>query len=81
MPIAPHFRPETSALILIDYQVGTMQLIKKMPDSALRNAVNLAKAATFAIGEEVSWRRMERGCVAHSDQYHEGRTHQRLEHT
>ena len=31
-----------------------------MPDSALRNAVNLAKAAAFAIGEEVSWRRMER---------------------
>jgi nicotinamidase-related amidase len=42
----PHFKPENSALILIDYQVGTMQLVKnQMPDTALRNAVKLAKSA------------------------------------
>lgn len=41
-----HFKPETSALVLIDYQVGTMQLIKtQFPDTALRNAVALARAA------------------------------------
>jgi nicotinamidase-related amidase len=40
------FRPEAAALLLIDHQVGTMQLIKNIPpDLALRNAVNLAKAA------------------------------------
>ena len=40
------FKPETSALVLIDYQVGTLQLIKSMAsDLALRNAVMLAKAA------------------------------------
>jgi nicotinamidase-related amidase len=40
------FKPETAALLLIDHQVGTMQLIKNIPpDLALRNAVNLAKAA------------------------------------
>jgi nicotinamidase-related amidase len=40
------FKAETSALVLIDYQVGTMQLIKNIhSDVALRNAVNLAKAA------------------------------------
>jgi hypothetical protein len=40
------FKPETAALLLIDHQVGTMQLIKNIsPDMALRNAVNLAKAA------------------------------------
>jgi len=44
--MSPHFKPETSALVLIDYQVGTMQLIKNlMPDEALRNAIMLAKAA------------------------------------
>jgi nicotinamidase-related amidase len=43
---SPHFNPETSALVLIDHQVGTMQLIKNLPaDVALRNAVALAKAA------------------------------------
>ncbi|MBV8613028.1 MAG: isochorismatase family protein, partial [Acetobacteraceae bacterium] len=45
-PMSPHFKPETSALVLIDHQVGTMQLIKNMPsDVSLRNAVALAKAA------------------------------------
>ena len=40
------FTPETAALLLIDHQVGTMQLIKNIaPDTALRNAVSLAKAA------------------------------------
>ena len=43
---SPHFKPETSALVLIDHQVGTMQLIKNLPaDVSLRNAVALAKAA------------------------------------
>ena len=40
------FKPETSALVLIDYQVGTLQLVKNSAsDVALRNVVNLAKAA------------------------------------
>jgi len=40
------FKPETCALVLIDYQVGTLQLIKTISsDLALRNAVILAKAA------------------------------------
>jgi nicotinamidase-related amidase len=40
------FKPETAAIVLIDHQVGTMQLIKNIsPDLVLRNAVNLAKAA------------------------------------
>lgn len=44
--MSPRFKPEASALALIDYQVGTMQLIKNlMPDEALRNAIMLAKAA------------------------------------
>jgi nicotinamidase-related amidase len=44
--MSPHFKPELGALVLIDYQVGTMQLIKnQMPDTSLKNAVALAKAA------------------------------------
>jgi len=40
------FHRETSALILIDHQMGTLQLIKNIAsDAALRNAVVLAKAA------------------------------------
>ena len=40
------FTPENSALVLIDYQVGTLQFIHNMsPDDSLRNAVMLAKAA------------------------------------
>lgn len=40
------FKPETTALVLIDYQVGTLQLIKALSsDQSLRNAVMLAKAA------------------------------------
>lgn len=45
------FKPETSPLVLIDYQIGTMQLIKNIAsDLAFRNAVNLTKAAmTFGL--------------------------------
>ncbi len=44
--MSPHFKPHSSALVLIDYQVGTMQLIHNLaPDLALRNAILLAKAA------------------------------------
>src|SRR5450432_299323 len=40
------FKPATCALVLIDYQVGTLQLIRSMSsDLSLRNAVILAKAA------------------------------------
>jgi len=40
------FKPETCALMLIDYQVGTLQLVKTISsDLAFRNAVCLAKAA------------------------------------
>jgi nicotinamidase-related amidase len=42
----PHFTPENAALLLIDYQVGTLQLAKTTPsDEAVRNALILAKAA------------------------------------
>jgi nicotinamidase-related amidase len=41
------FDRATSALILIDHQIGTLQLVKNIAsDAALRNAVLLAKAAT-----------------------------------
>jgi nicotinamidase-related amidase len=44
--LANQFTPENSALVLIDYQVGTLQLIKTMSsDESLRNAVMLSKAA------------------------------------
>lgn len=40
------FTPATTALVLIDYQVGTLQLIRTVAsDQSLRNAVMLAKAA------------------------------------
>jgi nicotinamidase-related amidase len=40
------FTPENSALVLIDYQVGTLQLIRtSSSDLCLRNAVTLATAA------------------------------------
>ncbi len=45
-PMTPHFEPDSAALLLIDYQVGTLQLAKTNPsDVALRNAITLAKAA------------------------------------
>lgn len=41
-----HFSPDTAALLLIDYQVGTLQLARTTPsDVALRNAITLARAA------------------------------------
>lgn len=47
MTASPHFRPDSSALVLIDHQVGTIQLIENQitPDIAIRNAVLLGKAA------------------------------------
>jgi nicotinamidase-related amidase len=40
------FTPENSALVLVDYQVGSLQLIRNnSSDQSLRNAVMLAKAA------------------------------------
>ena len=40
------FKPETSALVLIDHQVGTLQFIRNITaDGAVRNADILAKAA------------------------------------
>jgi nicotinamidase-related amidase len=40
------FTPENSTLVLVDYQVGTMQLIRtSSSDVSLRNAVTLASAA------------------------------------
>jgi nicotinamidase-related amidase len=40
------FTPDNSALVLVDYQVGTLQLIRSnSSDQSLRNAVMLAKAA------------------------------------
>lgn len=39
-------KPETATVVLIDHQVGTLQLVKNIAsDVALRNAVNLAMAA------------------------------------
>ena len=44
--MVPHFKPDSAALLLIDYQVGTMQLAKTTPaDVSLRNTITLAKAA------------------------------------
>lgn len=42
----PFFTPKNAALLLIDHQIGTMQLIKNMPFAvAKRNALALAKVA------------------------------------
>ena len=42
----PTFTPTDSALLLIDHQTGTMQLIKNIPlDVAKRNTLALAKTA------------------------------------
>ena len=41
-----HFKPETSALVLIDHQVGVMQMIKTAPvDDVKRLTLAVAKAA------------------------------------
>ena len=43
---SPHFSLESCALVLIDHQVGTIQLIKNItPDTAVRNAALLGQAA------------------------------------
>ena len=43
---SPHFKPENAALVLIDHQIGTIQLIKNITsDDAVRNAIKLGKAA------------------------------------
>jgi nicotinamidase-related amidase len=40
------FTPENCALILIDHQVGTLQFVHTMsPETSLKNAITLAKAA------------------------------------
>lgn len=40
------FLPQETALLLIDHQIGTMQLIKNLPlDAVVRNTLALAKAA------------------------------------
>lgn len=40
------FAPSNSALVLIDHQLGTMQLIKNLPlDLVKRNTLALVKAA------------------------------------
>ena len=46
MEKSPHFKPEQCALLLIDHQVGTIQLIKNISaDQSIRNAVTLVRAA------------------------------------
>jgi nicotinamidase-related amidase len=46
MITSPHFKPENSALVLIDHQVGTMSMIKNITsDVSVRNAIILGKAA------------------------------------
>jgi nicotinamidase-related amidase len=41
------FTPENSALVLIDHQVGTIEFVHTMsPETSLKNAIMLAKAAT-----------------------------------
>jgi len=46
MDKSPHFKPDQCALLLIDHQVGTTQLIKNITaDQSVRNAVTLVKAA------------------------------------
>lgn len=43
---SPHFTPQKAALVLIDHQVGTVQLVKNItPDTSVRNAVLLGQAA------------------------------------
>ncbi len=45
-PKSNWFTRDTAALVLIDHQIGTVQLVKNIAsDASLRNAVLLAKAA------------------------------------
>lgn len=46
--MAAWFTPEKAALLLIDYQVGVLQLVRNIPsDTSLRNGCKLAKAAVL----------------------------------
>jgi nicotinamidase-related amidase len=46
MKASDYFKPETSALLLIDHQIGTMQLIKNLPlEQVKRHTLALAKLA------------------------------------
>jgi nicotinamidase-related amidase len=46
MTSSPHFKPNSCALVLIDHQVGTIQLIRNITsDQSIRNAVVLGKTA------------------------------------
>jgi nicotinamidase-related amidase len=46
MTSSPHFKPSSSALVLIDHQVGTTQLNRNITsDQSIRNAVVLGKTA------------------------------------
>jgi nicotinamidase-related amidase len=46
MKASNYFEPETSALLLIDHQIGTMQLIKNLPlEQVQRHTLALAKLA------------------------------------
>jgi nicotinamidase-related amidase len=46
MTSSPHFKPNSCALVLIDHQIGTIQLIRNITsDQSIRNAVVLGKAA------------------------------------
>jgi nicotinamidase-related amidase len=46
MKASDYFKPETSALLLIDHQIGTMQLIKNLPlEQVQRHTLALAKLA------------------------------------
>ena len=48
------FTPENCALVLIDHQVGTLQFVHTMsPETSLKNAVTLAKAALDCCMEEI----------------------------
>lgn len=46
MPIKPYFRPQDSVLVLIDHQIGTMQLVKTLDvERVSRLTLALARAA------------------------------------
>ena len=50
--MSPRFKPETGARVLIDYQVGTMQLIKKLIAVLVTNTPNAIAFTNGAAGEE-----------------------------
>jgi hypothetical protein len=71
--MVPHFTPDAVALLLIDYQVGTLQLATTNPaDVAPRDAITLAKAAlSFKMPIVVT--------ASQEDRIH-GRIDERLQH-